>query len=178
MVFTSVTIDQPGKAISAALHGTWLAGCPGVHDADVWLTVGANSIVSNLGPVNPAYAFNTAVERGMHLIVIDPRRTELAKRAAIHLQPRPGNDPTVLAGLIRIIVSERRQDQGFIDAHSTGFDALRQAVDRFTPDFVAARADLPAERLAEAARVYAAGRRGIATVGTGPNMSGRGNLTE
>jgi anaerobic selenocysteine-containing dehydrogenase len=178
MVFTSVTIDQPGKAVSSALHGAWLGGNPGIHDADVWLTVGANTIVSQLGPVNAAYAFKEAVKRGMSLIVIDPRRTELAKRAAIHLQARPGTDPAILAGLIRVIISERLHDEVFIKGYSTGLDALRLAVEGFTPEYVEKRADISAERLVAAARLYAKGRRGIATVGTGPNMSGRGNLTE
>lgn len=178
MVFTSVTIDQPGKAISAALHGTWLAGSASIADADVWLTIGANSIISMLGPVNPAHAFKQAGERGMSLIVIDPRRSELARRAAIHLQPRPGTDPTVLAGLIRVILEGSLEAQTFVRRYSTGLDALRQAVDGFSPEYVEERADIPAESLVAAARLYARGRRGVATVGTGPNMSGRGNLTE
>ena len=178
MVFTSVTIDQPGKAVSQALHGIWLAGASNALDADSWLVTGANPIVSMLGPVNPAWTFKRAGERGMRLVVIDPRRSELARRADVHLQPRPGHDPTLLAGLIRVILDESLHDAAFVEAHARGLDALRAAVEPFTPDYVAARADVPPDDLVVAARLYAEGRRGVATVGTGPNMSGHGNLTE
>lgn len=178
MTFTSVTIDQPGKAISAALHGTWLAGPPSIEQADVWLATGTNPMHSMLGPVNPGRTFGRARERGMQLIVIDPRRTEFARRADVHLQARPGEDPTVLAGIARVILDERLHDEPFLDHHAAGTAGLRAALDPFTPDYVEQRADVPAADLIRAARIYASGRRGVAVAGTGPNMSGRGNLTE
>ena len=178
MVFTSVTIDQPGKAVSGALHGTWLAGCTSMDRADVWLTVGANPVVSMLGPVNPAHALTRNQKRGMKLLVIDPRRTEVARRADIFLQPRPGHDPTILAGMLRVMLREGLQDRDFLTEHVRGLDALTAAVEPFTPELVSRRADVPAALVAEAARVYAAGRSGVVGVGTGPNMAGHGNLTE
>ncbi|MDG2303261.1 MAG: molybdopterin-dependent oxidoreductase [Candidatus Binatia bacterium] len=178
MVFTSVTIDQPGKAISTALHGTWLAGAPSLEQSDVWLATGTNPLHSMLGPVNPGRAFRLARERGLGLVVIDPRRTEFARRADVHLQARPGEDPTVLAGLLRVIFSEGLQDDEFLSANVRGQENLREIVEAFTPQYVERRADVPASQLERAARIYAAGRRGVAVVGTGPNMSGRGNLTE
>jgi anaerobic selenocysteine-containing dehydrogenase len=109
MMFTSSTIDQPGKAIAAALHGTWAAGPQVFDDADTWLLVGVNPIVAHSGGVpnqNPAKRLKEAVERGMKPIVLDPRRTECAERAFVHLQARPGEDPAVLAGMIRVILKE------------------------------------------------------------------------
>ncbi len=178
MVFTSVTIDQPGKAISSALHGTWMAGPPSLEQCDVWLATGTNPMHSMLGPVNPGRAFRIALERGLRLVVIDPRRSEFARRATVHLQPRPGEDPTVLAGILRVIFREGLEDGPFLAGDTRGADDLRAAVDPFTPEYVERRADVPRARLVEAAKVYAAGRRGVALAGTGPNMSGRGNLTE
>lgn len=178
MTFTSVTIDQPGKAISSALHGTWLGGPPTIEQADVWLATGTNPMHSMLGPVNPGRAFQRAKARGMKLVVIDPRRTEFARRADVHLQPRPGRDPAILAGMLRVILSEGLHDEAFLDRYAQGLDELRAAVEPFTPERVAAWADVPAEPLVAAARAYASGRRGVAVAGTGPNMAGRGNLTE
>ncbi|TVQ49534.1 MAG: molybdopterin dinucleotide-binding protein [Gammaproteobacteria bacterium] len=178
MVFTSVTIDQPGKAISQALHGTWLAGASNAWEADSWLVTGANPIVSMLGPVNPAWTFKHSQARGMKLIVIDPRRTELARRADLHLQARPGQDPVILAGLLQVIFREGLHDAAFLARHTRGLEALQAAVSAYTPEFVAARTGLQPEEIVTAARLYAGGRRGVATVGTGPNMSGHGNLTE
>jgi anaerobic selenocysteine-containing dehydrogenase len=47
-----------------------------------------------------------ARRRGMKIIAIDPRRTELARSADLHLQVRPGEDPTLLAGMVRVILDE------------------------------------------------------------------------
>lgn len=178
MVFTSVTIDQPGKAVTSGLHGVWMAGCTYMDAADSWMIIGANPIVSMLGPVNPAYQINRARKRGMKLVVLDPRRTEVARLADVHLQLRPGTDPIVLAGMLRIILTECLHDAAFVDTHACHFDQLVTTVEAFTPQFVAERAGVAEEDLVKAARLYAQGDRGVATAGTGPNMSGHGNLTE
>ena len=181
MMFTSNTIDQPGKSIAPALHGTWQAGPQVFDDADTWLLVGVNPIVAHSGGVpnqNPAKRLKDAVERGMKVIVIDPRRTECAERAFVHLQPKPGEDGAILAGMIRVILKEQLFDADFVGANVQGVEALAQAVEPYTPDYVAARAQIPAEDLVLAARTYAQAKRGGATAGTGPNMAPHGNLTE
>ena len=63
-----------------------------------------------------------------------------------------------------------------LDAHRV--DALAQAVEPYTPEYVAERAQIPATDLVLAARTYAQAKRGGATAGTGPNMAPHGNLTE
>ncbi len=181
MMFTSNTIDQPGKSIAPALHGTWQAGPQVFDDADTWLLVGVNPIVAHSGGVpnqNPAKRLKDAVERGMKVIVIDPRRTECADRAFVHLQPKPGEDAAILAGMIRVILKESLFDADFAQANVQGMEALAQAVEPYTPDYVAARAQIPADDLVLAARTYAQAKRGGATAGTGPNMAPHGNLTE
>jgi anaerobic selenocysteine-containing dehydrogenase len=181
MMFTSNTIDQPGKVIAPALHGTWQAGPQVFDDADTWLLVGVNPIVAHSGGVpnqNPAKRLKDAVARGMKPIVIDPRRSECAERAFVHLQPRPGEDPAVLAGMIRVILHEQLFDAEFVRAHVKGVEALRAAVEPYTADYVAARADIPVVDLLRAARTFAQASRGGATAGTGPNMAGNSNLVE
>jgi anaerobic selenocysteine-containing dehydrogenase len=181
MVFSSNTIDQPGKQIAMALHGGWQAGEQGFETADTWLIAGVNPVISKSTGVpsqNPAQKLKDAVARGMQLIVIDPRRTETAKRAALHLQPRPGEDPTILAGLVHVIVSERLYDAEFVEANAEGFDRLAEAVRGFTPAYVSERADVPAHDVVRAARIFAGARRGCASAGTGPSFATRGTLTE
>jgi len=81
MFFTSNTIDQPGKQIAQALHGGWQAGEQGFEDADCWMLVGLNPVISKSTGVpsqNPARKLKDAVAHGMQLVVIDPRRTETA----------------------------------------------------------------------------------------------------
>lgn len=180
MMFTSVTIDQPGKGIATSLHGPWLAGVPTIDRWDVLLLVGTNPIVSMNGGlgVNPARRLHEAKKRGMNLIVLDPRLTDCAEQADIHLQARPGEDPAVLAGIARLLITEGLFDFEFVRAETDGFEALSKAVAPFTPQFVAERAGVKADELVRAARMFGAGRRGAVSAGTGPNMSGRGNLVE
>jgi anaerobic selenocysteine-containing dehydrogenase len=102
----------------------------------------------------------------------------VSRFADLHLQPRPGEDPTLLAAMLHVVIREGRYDADFARAHVAGFEALEAAVAPFTPAFAAARAGVPAEDLERAARIFADGRRGCGVAGTGPNMAPRGNLTE
>lgn len=178
MIFTSVTIDQPGKFVSMLLHGAWMAGAPSIEEVDVWLSLGANPIVSMLGPVAPANTFTVAKKRGMKLLTVDPRKSELAKRADIHLPAKPGNDCAILACLIKEIIDHNWHDNDFIAKHVDGFEQLRATVAPFDSKTVAEQADVDEAALKEMAKCYAQAKRGMATLGTGPNMAGHGNLAE
>jgi anaerobic selenocysteine-containing dehydrogenase len=181
MRFTNATIDQPGKPISMALHGRWGAGPQGFTDADVCLVVGANPLVSmwnGIPPFNPAKRLHDAKVRGLRLIVIDPRRTETARKADLHLQALPGRDVELLAAMLNEILSSGLHDRAFVEAETNGFEALRAAVAPFTAARVAPLADVEPGRIVEAARIFAGARRGIATSGTGPSMAPHGTLMD
>jgi anaerobic selenocysteine-containing dehydrogenase len=181
MMFNSGTIDQPGKNIGAALLGSWEAGVHSFVEADVWMLVGANPLVSigiSIPAQNPGWHLTEALQRGMKLIVIDPRATETARRAHIHVQPRPGQDAALIAAMIHVVLKEGLHDTAFVEGNVAGVEALRQAVAPFTPTVAAARADVPAEQIIAAARIFAAAKRGLAVGCTGANMSGRSSLTE
>lgn len=181
MRFMPATIDKPGKAIAMALHGRWAAGAQTFASADTWMIIGANPIVSkSIGapPHNPSRQLHDAVRRGMRLIVLDPRRTEAARLATVHLQGRPGEDPAVIAGLLHVILREGWLDRQFVTANAQGLEALRAAVEPFSPEYVQRRADVSRELLVRAARIFAEGPRGFAVAGTGPNMAPRGTLAE
>lgn len=180
MFFTSNTIDQPGKQIAASAHGHWLGGDLDFDQADVWMLVGVNPIISKSAGIpgqNPAQKLKDAVNRGMKLIVVDPRVSDVARRANIHIQPRPGEDTSILAGIIRIIIEENLYDADFVKENVEGFDSLREHVQPFTPDYVAKRADISAEQLLEAAHCFAAGR-GAVNTGTGSSFAMHGNILE
>jgi len=181
MRFTNATIDQPGKPIAMALHGRWGAGPQAFSDSDVCMLVGANPLVSMWGGIpafNPAKRLHEARRRGLKLIVIDPRVTESARKADIHLQCLPGHDVELLAAMLHVILDEGLQDATFIEQETEGRDALRAAVEPFTPERVAPIAGVPAAQIVAAARLFAQGRRGNVTGGTGSNMSARGVLME
>ncbi len=183
MFFTSNTIDQPGKQIAAAAHGHWLGGDINFEQADTWMLVGVNPVITKSAGIpgqNPAQKLKDAEQRGMQLIVIDPRVSETAKRAQIHIRPRPGEDPTILAGMIRIIIDELLYDKEFIRENVEGFEALKAHVAPFTPAYVAERADIPEEQLIEAARLFATGgkRGGAVNTGSGSSFSMHANVVE
>jgi anaerobic selenocysteine-containing dehydrogenase len=181
--YTSVTIDQPAKVFVGSRHGYWGAGGHFFGDADVAMVVGNNPMVSQYAPpggvpsVSPFEALREAKKRGLKLIAVDPRVTELARRADLHLQIRPGEDATLLAGMLRLIIDEGLHDRAFCEQYTSGLAELRAALEPFTPDFVAGRAGVGAEQVVAAARLFAAGPRGSAVSGTGPEMSPHANLS-
>jgi anaerobic selenocysteine-containing dehydrogenase len=181
MRFSNATIDQPGKPISMALHGKWGAGPQDFADADVCLLVGANPLVSMWGGIpsfNPARRLHEARKRGLKLIVIDPRRSETARKADLHLQCLPGQDVPLLAAMLRVIIEEGLFDRSFVETETEGFDRLREAVAMFTPERVAAIAGVSADDIVSAARLFALAKRGNATSGTGPSMAPHGVLMD
>ena len=179
-VYDSVTIDQPGKGIARALVGPWLAGAPRVGDWDGLMLVGTNPVVSMNGGLgmNPAKKLHDAKKRGMQLIVIDPRETESARQADLYLQCRPGEDPIILASIAKVVIEEGLYDKDFVANDVKGLEALRKAVAPFDPALAAQRADLTADEIVRAARMYGRWKKGSISVGTGPNMAGGGNITE
>ena len=182
--YTSVTLDQPAKVYTAMQYGSWAGGMHSFDTADVAMFIGNNPIVSHYGPpgglppFSPSRRLRDAIEAGVKVIVADPRRSDVARLAHIHLPVRPGEDPALLAGMINVIIAEGLYDRNFVGAHVDGFDALQAAVAPFTPDHAAARAGVDADQLIAAARLFANGSRGVASTGTGPEMAGRGTLTQ
>jgi len=180
MVFSPATIDKPGRKIAQALHGSWCAPAVEFDDPEVILLVGANPLITFTGfPYgNPGKWLNERIESGAKLIVIDPRRSDVARRAHLHIAPRAGEDVAIAAAILRVVLEEGRYDKDFAGQHCTGLDALMPALEPFTPDSVAKRADIDAEDLVAAARLMGSTRRGYIMAGTGPNMSGYGTLAE
>ena len=182
--YTSITIDQPAHLTSRLRMGAWEAGWQNFRDADVLLAIGYNPLVSSYAPAgglqgtNPFVRLRRAKERGMKLIVIDPRRSELASFADLWLPVKPGEDPTLLAGLINVILQENLHDKDFCDRWVDQLDDLRSAVAPFNPEMVATRCEVDAADVLTAARMFAAGPRGTAGTGTGPNMAAHSTLME
>ena len=89
------------------------------------------------------------------LIVIDPRRTLLAKAADIHLQLRPGTDGALALAFINVIISEGLYDKEFVEKYTLGFDKLVEHVKAYSPEKVEEITWVPADKIREAARIYA-----------------------
>jgi anaerobic selenocysteine-containing dehydrogenase len=182
-LFSTVTIDQSAKFVAIERLGLWLADRHHFLDSEVVMIVGGNPLVSisvlGITPCNMTKQFKAAKARGMKLIVVDPRRTETAAAADIHLQLRPGEDVVLFAGLLREILAQGWEDADFCRDYVADVKALREAVAPFTLDVVAERAGVPAAQIHAAAKMFAHDcRRGFTSTGTGPNMGPRSNLAE
>lgn len=178
LLFSNGTLDQPGLSIALALHGGWQGGR--VHSSQ-WgakLLVGGNPVVSKQHlPQNPAWQLKELERRGLKLIVIDPRKTETARRAAVHLQAIAGEDPTVLAGLVHLIFALDGVNEDFVRENAKGAADLEEAVSAFTPEYVSDRAGISTESLFAAARILVETERGDTALGVGPSMATRGTLS-
>jgi len=182
--YTSLTIDQPNKIIAPQMHGSFMGGLQSFDSSDVWMLFGCNTLVSMYGGTagfpsfNPTKRVRDAVSRGLELIVVDPRRTETARMASLHLAIRPGEDSMLLAGMLRIIIEEGLYDADFAGRFVSGLAELREALCGFSRDLIERRSGLAWEQIETAARLFALGPRGMASSGTGPSMAPRPNLSE
>lgn len=95
------------------------------------------------------------LKNGANLIIIDPRRIELAKYAGIHLQLRPGTNVLLLNAIAHAIVEEGLFDRNFIDDRVLEFEEFCSFVSDYSPEKVADRCGVDAELIRRAARLYA-----------------------
>ena len=75
-------------------------------------------------------------QMGKKLIVVDPRKIDMAKFADIYLQPKPGTDVAWINGFIHVIINEGLEDNENINAKTEGFDDLKKTVEKYTPQYV------------------------------------------
>jgi len=90
--------------------------------------------------------------RAPKLIVVDPRRTQTARSADLHLQLIPGTNLALLNGIVQQLIANRWIDRQYIVHHTRNFDAMAAAVARYTPDYVARITGVPADKIITAAQ--------------------------
>ncbi len=89
--------------------------------------------------------------RAPKLIVVDPRRTQTARSADLHLQLTPGTNLALINGIVQQIIANRWTDNGYIKKHTRNYDLMAETVAKYTPDYVASITDVPAEKIITAA---------------------------
>lgn len=132
--------------------------------AEFVLLIGANPTVNH--PVAASWIKN-AVRRGTKLVVADPRRTDLSRHAWRTLQFRPDTDVALLNAMMHVIVEDGLVDPAFIEARTTGFDALRSHVAAYSPEAMAPVCGIDAGTIREVARAYATSRASMILWGMG-----------
>jgi anaerobic selenocysteine-containing dehydrogenase len=184
-LFSTMTIDQSAKWLRQKRLGDWAAGRQRFDEADVWMIIGSNPIVTMQGgdftgvPIqNVSRTLADERKRGIRLIVIDPRRSETAAKADLHLQLIPGTDAVLIAGILNTILVEGLHDRDFSRRYSKGIDKLRRNIEMLTPQTVSTLTGVDAGDIVHAARLFAFGPKGMAMSGTGPNMGPDSNVAE
>ena len=115
-----------------------------------------------------------AVLRGARLVVIDPRRIELANLAEVYLQLRPGSNVAVYNGLAHVLVRDGLIDRAYVDARAESFDAFSYFVKAYDPKRVEEISGVPARDLERAAHVYAAAHPAAIFYGLGVTEQAQG----
>jgi anaerobic selenocysteine-containing dehydrogenase len=95
-----------------------------------------------------------ALKRGAKLLVVDPRATDLAKKADLHLQPRPGTDGALALGLLHIIVGDGLVDEEFVAEWTVGFEDLTALLADYGPEKVEAITWVAQGKIRDAAHLY------------------------
>lgn len=98
------------------------------------------------------------LKNGARLIVVDPRKTELAAKADLWLQLKPGTDTALALSFINVIIAEELFNKDFVECFTHGFEDLVQQVREYTPEVVADITGVRADLICQAARLYATTR--------------------
>lgn len=166
----------PSAVALARVFGTGAAtsAFDDIELAQTFLLAGTNATENH--PVVGA-RIKQAVRRGARLIVVDPRKTELARWADIHLAPHPGTDIPLFHAMARVILEENLTDPAFLAERVEGLEAFRAAVEEWTPEHAAEVCGVSAEAIRQAARLYATHKPSICFHGLGLTEHHQGSET-
>ncbi|MBN2437998.1 MAG: molybdopterin-dependent oxidoreductase, partial [Deltaproteobacteria bacterium] len=124
-----------------------------IEFTDVILATGTNTTENH--PVISSRIKRAVRRCGAKLIIIDPREIDLVKYATLWLRQKPGTDVAVFNGLMNVIIEEGIFAKEYVESRTEGFDALKKAVEKYTPAYTEKISGVPAEDLKTAARLYA-----------------------
>ncbi|MDH4247019.1 MAG: formate dehydrogenase subunit alpha [Deltaproteobacteria bacterium] len=136
----------------------------GVAQAEVALITGCNPTENH--PVAATF-IKDAATRGTRLLIINPRRPELAQYAELFLQPRSGTDVALYNGMMNVMIAEGLIDSEFIATRTQGFEELKRVVAEYSPGIAARITGVSAEDIVKAARMLGGARRAMFFWGMG-----------
>jgi formate dehydrogenase alpha subunit len=145
-----------------------------IRSADCIFIIGSNTTENH--PIIGLEVKAAIRQKKTKLIVADPRRIELADKADLWLQQRPGTDVALINGMLNVIISRGWLNKAFVEERTEGFETLAESVKDFTPEAAEKITGVPAGDIVEAARLYAQSRNasilyamGITQHATGTN---------
>jgi anaerobic selenocysteine-containing dehydrogenase len=179
--FSATSVDQLPQMLAALLMfgHQLLLPVPDVDRTQLFLAFGANPLASN-GSLMTAPGIERRLKelraRGGRLIVVDPRRTETAALADLHVPIRPGSDALLLLALLQVVLGEGLARPGRLDAFTDGRAEVEALVRPFTPEAVAPATGVPASVTRELAREFARTPAAVAYGRVGVSMQEFGGL--
>jgi formate dehydrogenase major subunit len=135
-----------------------------IAHAEVALVTGCNPTENH--PVAATF-MKQAAAAGTKLIVVNPRRPDLADYAALYIQPKSGTDVALYNGMMHVMIAEDLLDHAFIAERVTGFEELKALVADYTPERVGKICGIPAQQVLEAGRMFGAAKAAMIFWGMG-----------
>lgn len=181
--YSSASADQlPHHVASNYMLGAgMLIPIPDIDHTDFMLIIGANPIVSN-GSLMTAPGVGKRLkaiqDRGGNVVVVDPRRTETAKKADQHLFIRPETDALLMLALVHTLFEEQRVDLGHLEPIIDGLDRLSEAVKPYSPEAVADACGIDATTIRNLARDMAAAKSAVCYSRMGASTQSFGGLCQ
>jgi anaerobic selenocysteine-containing dehydrogenase len=142
-----------------------------VEHADFVLFLGTNPFQAHGIPNARDTLRDLKKDPARTMVVVDPRRTETAKMADVHLQVRPGTDAFLIAAILATIVREGLHDRAFLAERCTGFAALEAELRAVPVEEFVRRADVPMDDVLRVARGFAKARAACVRVDLGIQQS-------
>ncbi|HUF39058.1 MAG TPA: formate dehydrogenase subunit alpha [Anaerolineales bacterium] len=124
-----------------------------LEEAAALFIIGSNTTEQH--PVFGTRIRGAVRERGVKLVVADPRAIDITEFADLHLRHRPGTDVALVNGLMHVILREGLEDGDFIAWRTEGFETLAPVLANYPPDSVAEITGVPAAEIERAARMLA-----------------------
>jgi assimilatory nitrate reductase catalytic subunit len=145
-----------------------------IAKSEIVVLWGANS-ADTLPPIMQWFERQQA--NGGKLIVVDPRRTETAQSAHLHLQLTPGTDLALANGMLYVALDENLIDRDYIAARTNGFEELRQSVHEYHPKRVENLTGVSEKNMRETVRLLAKSASSMLLSGRGPEQQSKGTDT-
>ena len=139
--------------------------------ADCFFLIGTNTAECHPVTWKRIRKRKLAARDDVAVIVADPRWTETADIADLHLPLRPGSDIALLNAMLHVLWEDGLLDSRFIDAHTTGWTGLQSSIERYSPERAATLTGLSAGIIAAAARRFGTARAAVTLWSMGVNQS-------
>ena len=129
------------------------------EEARLFLVTGSDTTEQH--PLIGSRIINAVKDKGAELIIVDPRKIELAKYATIYMCQDNGTDVAWINGMMNVLIREELYDRKYVEERTENFEELKEVVKEYTPEYVENITKIPADLLVRAARLYAESKKAM-----------------